>query len=282
MTPWTVMSRRSARRVGCSLIGLVLIGLVPVRALGEEGDESRKSLLAGFSPYVTAGPYTTIQRVEASVDTDYGPNDDAANTLTNLGWQFSIGFQTPPLTDKLGKPRLDFSGALLVPTNTSSAISSTVFAEEGTSNLKEETKLQVDYNNSYQASLGVEFLNKRLPVDLQIMPGFRYLYLDTRYAGEAESERTFLNDRDPIIRSGASKVNLVQHFVGPSLRITTETVSIFGLDLDLFIEGTFLIDVNGTDRTREVRNEENRRTTFEWEAEETGGLVSAGLRIRLP
>ena len=282
MTPRTVVSRRAARKVGWWAMGLALLGLLPGQALADDEDERRKSWLFGFSPYFTAGPYTTIQRVEASVDTDYGPSDDARNTLTNLGWMFTLGIQTPPLADGYGKPRIDLSGGLLVPTNTSSAISSSVSVTAGTSSLKEETKLQVDYNNSYQATVGVEFLIESLPVDIQVMPGFRYLHLDTRYVGEAESERTFLSGADPIIRSGASKVNLVQHFVGPSLRVTTETVSLFGLNLDLFVEGTFLIDVNGTDKRREVRNEENRRTSFEWEAENTGGLVSAGLRILLP
>ena len=77
-------------------------------------------------------------------------------------------------------------------------------------------------------------------------------------------------------------MNLVQHFVGPSLRIATEPVDLFGLQADLFIRGALLFDVAGTRRFQNKRDDENRRASFNWEAASSAGLFSAGFRILLP
>lgn len=244
----------------------------------------RGSFFKGFSPYLTTGPYTTIQRVSASIDTDFGVAERSANTLTNLGWSLEAGVQSPRLNDLPGKPRFGVSAGILIPMNTTGTIGSSVEIITGTFNdsLKEETKLSVDYKNSYRAGFGVEFLVDSLPVELKFTPGLDYLYLDSRYVGEAESVRSFISEANPIIRNARSKVNLVQHFVGPSLRITTEPVELFGLRADLFIRGALLFDVAGTRRFRSLRDNENRRASFNWEAASSAGLFSAGFRILLP
>lgn len=251
-------------------------------ALDEE--EAPRNMLRGFSPYLSTGPYTTIQRVRASISTDFGVNERTANTLTNLGWMIEAGVQSPRFEDLPGKPRFGVAGGILIPMNTTSTIGSSVAIITGRFNdsLKEETKLGVDYKNSYRVGFGVEFLLDMLPVELKLTPGFDYLYLDSRYIGQAESVRSFISEADPIIRDASAKVNLVQHFVGPSFQIASEPVEAFGLQADLFIKGALLFDVAGTRRFRTTRNDENRRASFNWEASSTAGYFSAGFRILLP
>ena len=254
---------------------------------GDRDESLRKrrgSLFKGWSPYLSTGPYTTIQRVSASIDTDFGVTERSANTLTNLGWIFEAGVQSPRLNEVPGRPRFGVSAGILIPTNTTSTIGSSVEIIKGRFNdsLKEETKLSVDYKNSYRVGFGAEFVFDLLPVEIKFTPGFDYLYLDSRYVGEAESLRSFISEADPIIRNARSKVNLVQHFVGPSLRITTEPIDIFSLRADLFIQGSLLFDVAGTRRFRSKRDDENRRASFNWEAGSSAGFFSAGFRILLP
>lgn len=253
-------------------------------AVAARGRDATRSLLQGFSPYLATGPYTTIQRVSASIDTDFGVAERSANTLTNLGWILEVGVQSPRFNEVPGKPRFGVSAGILIPMNTTSTIGSSVEIIKGRFNdsLKEETKLSVDYKNSYRAGFGVEFIFDSLPVELKFTPGFDYLYLDSRYVGEAESLRSFISEADPIIRNARSKVNLVQHFVGPSLRIATEPIDLFSLRADLFIQGALLFDVAGTRRFRSTRDDENRRASFNWEAASSAGFFSAGFRILLP
>jgi hypothetical protein len=269
------------------LLGVLLVSSLVSPSGARAADETEESLLGGFSPYVWAGPYTTIQRAKASVDTDFGPQDKTANTLTNLGWLFQLGVQSPEIGIIPGSPRLDASGGLLVPTNQSSAIGSRVELITGTflDKTREETKLSLDYNNSYRATLALEFtIEDFLPVDFSIAPGAQYLYLDSRWEGLAESERTFPGGlQDPVLRGARTKVNFVQHLFGPSLRLSTAPVDVFGMvQVDVYAEGALLFDLEGTRRTRSLRDAENRRSTFNWETGSTAGLVSLGLRIRLP
>ncbi len=257
----------------------------PVFAESEsDGEEAPRNRLHGFSPYLSTGPFTTIQRVRASISTDFGINKRSANTLTNLGWMIEAGVQSPRFEDLPGKPRFGVAAGILLPLNASSTIGSSVEIIQGQFNdkTKEETKLAVDYKNSYRVGFGVELLFDSLPVDLRFTPGLDYLYLDSRYNAEAQSDRTFVSDAPAIVRGARSKVNLVQHFVGPSLRIATEPVEAFGLKADLFIQGSLLFDVAGTRRFRTTRNAENRRASFNWEASSTAGIFTAGFRILLP
>jgi hypothetical protein len=121
-----------------------------------------------------------------------------------------------------------------------------------------------------------------LPIDLQVTPGFQYLYLDSRYKGEVDSTRTFISEAPAVTRQAQAKTNLVQHFVGPSLRVSTAPVDLLGLQIDLFLEGVLLLDVDGTRETVTKRDEENRRASFNWEASTSAGMVSAGFRVLLP
>ena len=275
------------RRIPLILTSILLSLLLGQTSLADPSRRDRRESelsLGGFSPYLSTGPYTTIQRVRASIDTDFGVAERKANTLTNLGWLFELGIRSPRLEELPGKPSFNVAGGILIPMNTSGTIGSSVAIIQGQFNdsLKEETKLAVDYNNSYRVGLGAEFLIEVLPVDLQITSGVSYLYLDSRYIGNAESVRSFVSEADPIIRNAEAKVNMVQHFVGPSLRIATEPVEVFGLQADLFLEGVLLFDVAGTRQTRTKRDEENRRASFNWEASTSAGMVSAGFRILLP
>ena len=275
------------RRIWRILIAILVSFLAADMSAADSSRRDRRdqeSLLGGFSPYFSTGPYTTIQRVRASIDTDFGIAERKANTLTNLGWLFELGIRSPRLEDLPGKPRFGVAGGILLPMNTSGTIGSTVTVTQGQFNdsLNDETKLVVDYSNSYRVGMGVEFLIEVLPVDLQVTPGVSYLFLDSRYKGDAESVRSFISEADPIIRAAEAKVNLVQHFVGPSLRVATEPIEVFGLQADLFLEGVLLIDVAGTRESRTTRDEETRRASFNWEAGTSAGMVSAGFRILLP
>lgn len=270
---------------GCFAAFLTLFIAYPVFAesdLDEEGSAS--NALYGFSPYLSTGPYTTIQRVRASINSDFGINDRSANTLTNLGWSFEVGVQSPQFEDLPGKPRFGVAGGILVPFNASGTIKSSVAIIQGTFNdsTKEELKLVVDYKNSYRAGFGAEFMFDWLPANLRITPGVEYLYLDSRYVGEVSSVRTIIGSEISFDRSARTKVNLVQHFVGPSLRVATEPIELFGLQADLYIHGSLLFDAAGTRRFRSLRDEENRRAAFNFEASTMAGYFNAGFRVLLP
>lgn len=273
-----------SRRIWPILTVIFVSLLLADAALADPSRRDRESQLDGFSPYLSTGPYTTIQRVRASIDTDFGVQERTANTLTNLGWLFELGIRSPRVEVLPGDPRFTVSGGILLPMNISGTIGSSVAIIPGTFNdsLKEETKLAVDYNNSYRTGLGIEFLIDVLPVDLQVSSAIQYLYLDSRYIGNAESERSFISEAPSIIRNAQAKANLVQHFVGPSLRIATEPVEMLGLKMDLFLEGVLLFDVAGTRESVTKRDEQNRRASFNWEASTSAGMVSAGFRILLP
>jgi hypothetical protein len=288
MTVQLLRSQPHAARRLWPILALILVSFLAAQT--GFADTSRrerresKSSLGGFSPYFSTGPYTTIQRVRASIDTDFGVSERKANTLTNLGWLFELGVRSPRLEKLPGQPCFDLAGGFLIPMNTSSTIGSSVSITEGQFNdtLKEETKLGLDYGTSYRAGLGIEFLIEVLPVDLQITPGVQYLYLDSRYIGEVDSTRSFISEAPSITRQAQAKANLVQHFVGPSLRVATEPVELWGLQVDLFLEGALLIDVAGTRESRTTRDEENRRASFNWEAGSSAGMATAGFRILLP
>ncbi|MFK7896553.1 MAG: hypothetical protein AB8G23_11995 [Myxococcota bacterium] len=273
-------------RAGVFIVLFTLIIVPTVRAEPEpDGEETPRNRLHGFSPYLTTGPFTTIQRVRASINTDFGIKDRSANTLTNLGWSFEIGVQSPRFEDLPGKPRFGIAGGILIPYNASGTIGSSVAIIQGQFNdkTKEETKLAVDYKNSYRAGIGAEFLSDPLGLNLRFTPGLEYLFLDSRYVGEVSSVRTFIGGIPEDVRRGSrAKADVVQHFFGPSLRVGTEPIEMLGVQADLFIHGSLLFDMAGTRRFRSKRDAGNRRSAFNWEASTTAGYFKAGFRILLP
>jgi hypothetical protein len=114
------------RRIWPILVWVLVSLLVTQAALAQSSRREQKSLLGGFSPYLSTGPYTTIQRVRASVDTDFGVSERSANTLTNLGWLFELGVRSPRVEELPGQPRFNLAGGILIPMNTSSTIGSSV------------------------------------------------------------------------------------------------------------------------------------------------------------
>jgi hypothetical protein len=285
------------------LVGLLLavMSAAPGAVLAEEEDEGdavgnsseeaaneggwsrreRKEYLGGFTPYFNTGPYTTIQRVKGNVATTFGPSDTPRNTLTNLGWLFELGVASPAFERVPGKPRLHAFGGILIPTNESSVIGSQ--ATEITTaavRIAEDTKMALEYQTSYRAGLGLEFEFEVLDTRLTLKPAVHYLYLGSRYSGRAVS-RSFFTSGTTIELESSAKNALVQHFVGPALKITTEAVDVGPVRLDLFIEGSLLFDVAGT-RQQSRFEGAGQATTFTWEADTAAGVFNAGLRFRIP
>lgn len=251
-----------------------------VRGRGSRSE--RRVHLGGFEPYFNAGPYTTIQRVKGNLQTTFGPSDTPRNTLTNLGWLFELGVASPALQRLPGKPRLHAFGGVLIPTNESSVIGSS--ATEITTaavRVAEDTKMSLEYQTSYRAGLGAEFELEVLSTRLTLMPGVQYLYLGSRYTAGAQSRRFFTSGTTIEVQSLAKNA-LVQHFFGPSLKITTEAVDVGPIRFDLYVEGSLLFDVTGTRQQSRFEGGPGQVSTFTWEAETTTGVVNAGLRLRLP
>lgn len=276
--------------VGAIAAGLLLAN--PTVSAGAEDtpladiDETEeRSWLGGFQPFVQTGPYTTFQTVKASIDTNFGPRDDPSNVLTNMGWLFEAGLSSPRIRPIPGAPRLQVHGGLLVPTNESSVIGSNVELTEDPATRDdtiELSKASVEFQNSYRAGIGLEFEFSVFETRLKVMPGAQYLHLGARYDSEAESTLTPNNTTRPSVSvETRTQKKLVQHFVGPSLKLSTTDFEVFGLLADLSIEGAFLIDVAGTRRIGFV-TDGSSSAAFSWEAAATAGSFNALLRIRLP
>jgi hypothetical protein len=251
-----------------------------------------------FEPYFNSGPYTTIQRVKGDLTTSFGPSSKPRNTLTNMGWLFEIGVAAPAIKALPGAPRLNLFAGLLVPTNESSVIQTTLvktlvvpgetpgFDDAG--QLAEGTKMALEYQNSYRAGLGAEFTLPFFDLDLTLMPGVQYLYLGSRYTGQVNA--TFVASVFPepplpsldFERTSSAQNSLVQHLLGPSLKIGTEEVSFGPFLLDLYIEGSLLFDVAGTRRQSTFVDAEGGTSVFTWEAGTTAGVFNAGFRVRIP
>jgi hypothetical protein len=282
----TAASRsRIDRRLLIALLLVANLGLAfAASARGSARADDEEGALWGFSPYFDSGPYAFLQRVEGEVDTDFGPTEKAQNLLTNMGWSFQLGLRSPRLADVPGKPRLDLQGGVLLPTNPSGTISSKVdVSSELAATLKEEVKLAVDYNTSYHASLGVEVVVDGLPVEIRITPAVRYLSLTTRLDGLVDSTRSFQGGAQAeIVRNAAVQKNLRQHLLGPSLRVATEPIELWGIEGDLYLEGDLLVDLEGMDESLDAFTEDARRASFRWEADRVAGLVRFGFRLLLP
>lgn len=249
---------------------------------GRSGSRSeRRQQFGGFSPYFSSGPYTTIQRVKGRVATTYGPQDAPRNTLTNLGWLFELGVESPAFERLPGKPRLHAFGGVMIPTNESSVIGSrVVFTTMNDDRLTEDTKMALEYQTSYRAGLGSEFEIEVLSTRIKLMPGVQYLYLGSRYTAEAES--TLVLPTGNVERRSSAKNALAQHFLGPSLKITTDHVRMGPFLFDVYIEGSLLFDIAGTREQSRFVDGDGEISTFTWEADTTSGVFNAGLRIRLP
>ena len=238
----------------------------------------------GLTPFFNSGPYTTIQRVKGNVATTFGPSDTPRNTLTNMGWLFELGVSSPTLEALPGDPRLNVFAGVLIPTNESSVIGSriavTAFGEDV---VTEGTKMQLEYQTSYRAGVGLEFPLQVLGVDLRLMPGAQYLLLGSRYAAQVGSTRVFGDFTIPNeTRNSAAKNAFNQHLFGPSLKITTESVDIGAFRFDLYIEGSLLFDVAGTREQSRFVDSDGEISVFTWEASTTAGVFNAGFRILLP
>jgi len=200
-----------------------------------------------------------------------------------MGWLFELGMTSPKIEPFPGDPRLNVFGGILIPTNESSVIGSQVSIEAlGQDKLTEQTKMQLEYQTSYRMGMGMEFDVEFLEVDLKLMPGVQYLYLGSRYAAQVDSTLVPGNFLLPNeTRTSSAKNALVQHFVGPSFKITTEHVDVWRFRVDLYIEGSLLFDVAGTREQSRVVDADGETTTFTWEADPIAGVFNAGLRIRL-
>ena len=289
--------------VACFLMMWMSAGTAAADDFDDRGSKGgdREEQKGRFEPYFNSGPYTTIQRVKGDVTTSFGPSSKPRNTLTNMGWLFEIGVAAPKMNAIPGAPRLNLFAGILVPTNESSVLQSTLakipvipgetpgFDEAGL--LAEGTKMQLEYKTSYRAGLGAEFTLPFLGVDFTLMPGVQYLYLGGRYAGQAEANFTANRFPDPEIvppevldfeRTSSAKNSHVQHLLGPSLKIGTEEVALGPFLVDLYIKGSLLFDVAGTRTQSTFVDADAQTSVYTWDAGTTAGVFNAGFRVRIP
>ena len=251
-------------------------------SLGQAEEPKDPDAFLGVHPYVVAGPHVLIQRVRASVNSTVGANAREANTLTSMGFQFAGGLRGAPIHSLPGDPRWSVYGGFVIPFNESSVIGSTIDNENvGAASNKLETKLAVEYQTAYIAGASLEFEVPIAQTALTISPGLDYRNIPARYVGVATREVKLGLQQPATVRGGQQKKSLVQHFVGPSLRISVEPVELRGIHVTFFLEGNLLFDVAGT-RRRFRMDTPQSSASFNFESGTSAGQISAGLRIQLP
>ena len=194
------------------------------------------------------------------------------------------GLKSPALESVWGRPRWSSSGVLL-PINESSTIGAefveTSLPQTG-SEVIEFSKFAIEYQTSGAAGLGLEFTVPVFDSEITIRPAVESLHLASRYVGELSFQRTFIAGEADPPREVRVKEVVVQHFLGPSLRIGTPTFRFKDVAFDFFLDTSLLLDVAGT--RREVRDSRPNGDSGTFNFETGSGLVQvgSGLQIRWP
>jgi hypothetical protein len=261
------------------LFGCLAAALVVAPARAQEEDDS--PLLGGFSAFVEAAPHVVVQKTRGSVGTDFDLTSRKSNLITNMTFRLGGGLKGPAIAGIWGSPRPVVFAAALVPINESSTIGTNLVetASPG-SEVIEFSKYSVEYQTSGMAGLGLEFTVPVLDSEITIMPAVQSLHLVTRFvgAGSLQVNTTGLTINNAI----RAKEEVVQHYLGPALRVGTPTVTIKGVTVDFFLDTSLLIDVAGTRKEFRARGDGGESGTFTFEAGKGVAQVASGIQLRWP
>lgn len=266
--------------LGFSLVGLVLA--TPLSARSAPAD------LGGFSVFVEAAPHVVVQQTKARSAGNFGVASEKKGILTNMTFRLGGGVKGPAIESIWGSPRPVIWGAALVPLNESSTIG-TEFVESragvGGAERLEFSKYSIEYQTSGLAGVGLEFQVPVLDSEISIMPGIESLHLAVRYNGTAG-----LETQSGLVFQSISltaEQNLIQHFVGPILRVGSPSYVLDeglleGVQIDFSVDVSVLFDVSGTRRVFGRSIETGERARFSFEAGPGVAQVGAGLQVRWP
>lgn len=258
----------------------ILLAAAPSTAQESQAEEA-DSLLGGFSLFVEAAPHVVVQKTRGSVGTDFDLTSRKSNLITNMTFRLGGGVKGPAFESIWGRPRPVIFAAALVPINESSTVGTRLVetASPG-SEVVEFAKFSVEYQTSAMAGLGLEFTVPVFDSEITITPGVESLHLVTRYvgAGSIQINTTGLTVNNDI----RGKEEVVQHYLGPALRLGTPTLVIKGVAIDFFLDMSLLIDVSGTrEEFRETGND-GESGTFTFEAGKGVAQVGSGFQVRWP
>ncbi len=258
----------------------ILLAAAPSTAQESQAEEA-DSLLGGFSLFVEAAPHVVVQKTRGSVGTDFDLTSRKSNLITNMTFRLGGGIKGPAFESVWGRPRPVIFAAALVPINESSTVG-TRLVETATpgSEVVEFAKFSVEYQTSAMAGLGLEFTVPVFDSEITITPGVESLHLVTRYvgAGSIQINTTGLTINNDI----RAKEEVVQHYLGPALRLGTPTLVIKGVAIDFFLDMSLLLDVSGTRKEFRATGNDGESGTFTFEAGKGVAQVGSGFQVRWP
>lgn len=273
-----VLPDRGTRGV---VLGLALLCLAAGR--GQAADDS--GVRNGFSGFVEAAPHVVIQRARGSIGTNFTLTARKSNYVTNMTFRLGGGLKGPAVERLWGRPRPVIYAGVLLPLNESSTIGSQLIESNPPGfEVVEGAKFSIEYQTSGMAGLGLEFVVPVFDSEIAITPAVESLHLATRYAGQASYTVTASSPAIPDeIHELRGKGDLVQHFLGPAIRVSTPTVVIRGgIAIDFFLGASLLFDVAGTRDRFAVQGEDDDRGAFNFETGTGAAQLSSGLQIRWP
>ncbi len=264
------------------LLGGLALGLMAAPARSQEaGPAEVDPILGGFSLFLEAAPHVIVQKTRGSVGTSFDLTSRKSNLITNMTFRLGGGVKGPAIDSIWGRPRPVLFAAALVPINESSTVGTRLVetADPG-SEVIEFSKFSVEYQTSAMTGLGIEFTVPVLDSEITITPAVETLHLVTRYvgAGSLQINTTGLTINNEI----RAKEEVVQHYVGPALRLGTPTFTLKGVTFDFFLDMSLLIDVAGTRKEFRATGDEGETGTFNFEAGKGVAQVGSGFQIRWP
>lgn len=249
-----------------------------------EGEKVENARFGGWSAAFEIGPHVIVQRARGSLDTNFDYSRRKANNLSSLNMRLGAEILAP----ELGSPSVRFRpvvyGGLLLPLNESSTVGAELIQSTlQTFQLTEEAKFSVEYQVSGLVGLGVEFRVPVLDSEITIRPAIESLHLSTRYAGLGGTvEDPFAPNLPTIEHEVRGQKEIMQHFVGPSLRVGSPDFHFRGVILDFHLGASLVFDVAGTRKKFRVVEPSGDRADFNFETGTGAAQVGLGLRIRVP
>lgn len=273
---------RRAVAPGFALLALaeaVAVGFAAGRVAAEEPD-----LRSRFAGYVEVAPQVIVQKGRGSVGTNFELSSRKSNYLTNMTFRFGGGVKGPEIVGLWGRPRPVLYGGAIVPLDESSTIGNELIETNPPGEeVAEGAKFSIEYQTSGMAGLGLEFIVPFLESEIRITPAVESLHLVSRYVGEGTYTVAASNPNVPDEQHEIrAKKEIVQHLIGPALRVATPTVIVRGFAIDLFLGASVVFDVAGTREEIDATGENGDRGQFTFETGKGAAQVTTGFQVRWP
>jgi hypothetical protein len=267
-------ARRRGILVFASLAVSLGVASNAVAAGGKGQDE-------GFDLFFDAAPHVFVQTAKGASSTSFGLVSDAENVSSVMTFRLGGGVRGPAIEALPGRPRPVVWGAVLVPLNESSVIGTEFVEVNSPGNERIEfSKYAIEYETSGLAGIGFEYLVSVFDFELSVTPGLEILFVEGRYTGSSS-----LDLQQSAVSSSfaiSDKKDFSQKLIGPSLRVATRAGTIFGANVNFWIDANASFDVSGSRREIFMSNTEGDTALFSFETGETAFQIGSGLAIRWP